>query len=203
MTHARFAAIVALACHAGWSLAGYGADQAGPLPPSPPGAEPPEKVRCLTPEEYAKWLGKPLEKISLDIRPEAGPMPLNCGENPPSRNGLPRVGFPPNGQPNRIEYQWTASGLWWHRLYFDDVPLERYGQTINPCLQPFRSAICFCGDLIVAPYTMATEGPCAPISRLGYYREGDCDPPVRERLIYTFQSPGVPDGCSPHPLPCP
>lgn len=74
---------------------------------------------------------------------------------------------------------WTASGYEWEApktchnpLYFEQVWVERYGQTISPCFQPVLSAGHFYGDLMTLPVRMTLECPSSCRYGLGYYRPG-------------------------------
>jgi hypothetical protein len=75
-----------------------------------------------------------------------------------------------------IEYCWDAPNLFHAPLYFEDVPLERYGHTYCEPLQSIASATKFGVQLIGLPYQMAL----APVHKcdypLGYYRPGDPAP---------------------------
>jgi hypothetical protein len=80
------------------------------------------------------------------------------------------------------EFWWAAAEFWHCPVYFDDVPLECYGQTTNRLLQPALSGVYFFGDILVLPYSMIADPPLRPVSQLGEYRPGSCAPPVREGL---------------------
>lgn len=77
---------------------------------------------------------------------------------------------------------WKAPLLMQQPVYFEDVALERYGQTMSPCLQPIISTGKFAADTLLLPYKMGVD----PIRRrsyvLGYARPGDSTPTVREHL---------------------
>lgn len=81
-----------------------------------------------------------------------------------------------------FEFWWVPAESSYWPLYFDDVPLERYGQTRSRLLQPGLSGVHFFGSIVVLPCKMLIDHPCRQISQLGYYRPGSCAPPVREGL---------------------
>jgi hypothetical protein len=81
-----------------------------------------------------------------------------------------------------LQFSWEATEFWHHPLYFDDVPLERYGQMRHPLLQPVWSGVHFFGTLPLLPYKMGVDRPCDRIATLGYYRPGSAAPPVGRRL---------------------
>jgi hypothetical protein len=76
------------------------------------------------------------------------------------------------------QFTWEAPEFWHGPLYFDDVPLERYGQMHHPLIQPVLSGFHFFGNVPLLPYKMGIDRPCDKIATLGYYRVGDCVPPV-------------------------
>jgi hypothetical protein len=75
-------------------------------------------------------------------------------------------------------FAWEATEFWHCPLYFDDVPLERYGQMRHPLIQPVLSGAHFFGNVPLLPYKMGIDRPCDKIATLGYYRVGSCAPPV-------------------------
>jgi hypothetical protein len=125
---------------------------------------------------------RPLHEIPLeDTRDE--------GKYPPDRAtelDAEAVGGQGDGPPKQrwsgSLLQWAASELDHQPLYFDDVPLERYGQSVCPCLQPFFSAARFYGSLPVLPYKVGLDPPCDCVSTLGHYRVGTCAPPTHQTL---------------------
>lgn len=80
-------------------------------------------------------------------------------------------------------YAWVPPEFFHRPLYFDDQPLERYGQTSYPRLQPAISTAKYFGDVIFMPYKIVVDGHHQWVSNLGYERPGTYMPPVRERLI--------------------
>lgn len=79
-------------------------------------------------------------------------------------------------------FDWVAPDLCHYPLYFEDVPLERYGQTRHPLIQPAVSAGRFYASVPLLPYKMWIMRPGECLSVLGYYRPGSPTPPVRQRL---------------------
>lgn len=80
----------------------------------------------------------------------------------------------------RIALEWDPSDLFYYPLYFSDPPLERYGHSYHPWLQPFVSIARFSTQFVFLPYQMTIEPICAEVSPLGWYRPGDCAP----KLLY-------------------
>lgn len=79
-------------------------------------------------------------------------------------------------------YTWTASQLCHKPLFFEDVQLERYGQTSRPIVQPFRSGAHFFLNIAAMPYNAGVYPPNECRYSLGYYRPGDCAPYLSKSL---------------------
>ncbi len=139
---------------------------------APPERAPPDEMtqapnslpyQCPTPKEYVKRLAD----ISTNIAAEPGEFPVECG--------LGNEQFSPRSFEGTL-FAWKASSLCHKPLYFEDVELERYGQTCSPLFQPLLSAAKFYLTLPILPYKMGLEPPCECIYPLGYYRPGSCAP---------------------------
>jgi hypothetical protein len=125
---------------------------------------------------------KPLSHISLDVLHRDEPHPPILDEQLATedvRRGREDRGF---GWQN---FAWWPSKLSHDPLYFEDVALERYGQT--RCLQPAWSAAHFFGNVVVLPYKMGLDHPHECIYTLGYARAGDCTVPVKGRLPFSLK----------------
>ncbi len=81
-------------------------------------------------------------------------------------------------------YHWMASNLKHDPLYFEDVSLERYGHTYPCMIQPFVSVSKFGLQVAGLPYQMALDPVWCEQYALGYYRPGDCAPPLRYRIPF-------------------
>jgi hypothetical protein len=81
------------------------------------------------------------------------------------------------------EYQWTAPEFHHLPLYFDDVPLERYGQSASACQQPLVSAAHFYRDAALLPYSIIANPIHRRVSPLGYFRPGSPTPPIRQTTL--------------------
>jgi hypothetical protein len=110
---------------------------------------------------------KPLNQISNKIDAEPGEFPSECG--------LGDEAFDPR-QWSMTTYTWKATGLCHKPLYFEDVQLERYGNSCSPLLQPVISGAHFFASATILPYKMGLEAPCECIYPLGTYRPGSCAP---------------------------
>ena len=137
-------------------------------------------VSCPKLEEYAQL--KKLANMVPNTKALPGKLPPDCASRffanqPPATQPLQYTrGFA------QETFQWTAPGLAHLPLYFEDTPLERYGQSRRPVVQPFVSAARFYAQIPMLPYKMSLDPPCQPICTLGYERPGNCVCPVRQRL---------------------
>ncbi|MEK6235050.1 MAG: hypothetical protein N2C14_10080, partial [Planctomycetales bacterium] len=91
-------------------------------------------------------------------------------------------------------YQWVAPGLGHNPLYFEDVPLERYGQTFCPALQPIVSGAKFWGTVPMLPYIMTLKHPTEHVYTLGYHRPGSRAPWVRQTVPWSLKAAAVEAG---------
>lgn len=82
-------------------------------------------------------------------------------------------------------YHWNASGLLHKPFYFEDVSLERYGQT--HVLQPAVSGLKFFASVPFLPYKIGVDHPHRCIYTLGYQRPGNCACPVKERPVLSLR----------------
>lgn len=93
---------------------------------------------------------------------------------------------------------WHASNLCHKPLYFEDVQLERYGHSLGPIKQPFKSAAKFLVQAALLPYQTALYPPNECQYPLGLFRPGNCAPYLRtpfpwERRAIGYQA-GVATG---------
>lgn len=125
---------------------------------------------------------RPIAQISTDIRLGEQKLPPDNAQElfgdslPHSRAAVNRSDWP------ELAFWWAPTEFSHWPLYFDDVPLERYGQTSCRLAQPGLSGVHFFGNVALLPYEMLVDLPCSRITQLGYHRPGSCTPAVRERL---------------------
>jgi hypothetical protein len=166
-----------------------------PAEQKPEGAEPKSKgaqIACPTPDKL-RAMYKPIRDVEVKLDPPEGQLPIDCA------TGLFAKQIP--GESSDIGRGWMGSELNWapteltHQpLYFDDVPLERYGQSHAPLFQPLISGARFFGTLPVLPYKVGLDRPHDRVSTLGYYRSGTPAPCVHQTLPLDFQSAFVEGG---------
>ncbi len=125
---------------------------------------------------------RPIVEISTDIRlveqklPQDNAQVLFGTSLPHSRAAMDRLDWP------ELSFWWAPTEFSHWPLYFDDIPLERYGQTTCRLAQPGLSGVHFFGNVALLPYELLVDLPCSRITQLGDYRSGSDAPPVRERL---------------------
>lgn len=147
---------------------------------SPP---PPEQVEeddsfgaCEAVENGAIF--KPLSDIKTILASDKELLPPDCSESfftEQLAGDSPRFSM-------QMAYNWEPTNFFHMPTYFDDVPLERYGQHRHPVLQPFISGTRFALQLPVLPYKMGVDRPHACITTLGHRPPGDCVPCIRQRI---------------------
>jgi hypothetical protein len=113
-------------------------------------------------------------------RPQEGRVCPDC----PWEQDLRRVGRAA-GEPDNpvvprnfahVHYCWEPTNLYHNPIYFEDVPLERYGHTRHYLIQPFFSGAKFAAQFVGLPYQMTIYPLCSRQYSLGYYRPGECAP---------------------------
>ncbi|MEM7312208.1 MAG: hypothetical protein AAF497_03555 [Planctomycetota bacterium] len=97
----------------------------------------------------------------------------------PSPNTNPRN--PYTGSAEQFGFRWTPRNLAHRTLYFEDMPLERYGLTRGWYKQMFASAKEFFYDAAVMPLRWGKEVKCDLHYTLGHERAGSCPPRIEER----------------------
>lgn len=150
-----------------------GQDAGGIVPPPAqpqPGTRPAQDplAHCRTKEEMSI---RSLVDIDLNHTNVTGDIPVDCSlfyEEFSGRNW------------GWVDFYWKASAICHKPLYFEDVPLERYGHTHGMFVQPFISGAHFFATIPMLPYKMGVHHPTECLYPLGYYRPGSCAP----KLMY-------------------
>lgn len=118
--------------------------------------------------------------LDADGRPREGAGCPDC----PWEQDLRRIGRGP-GESNipyvprnfaHIDYSWEPTNMYHNPIYFEDVPLERYGHTRHYLIQPVFSGVKFATQLLGLPYQMTIHPCCSRQYSLGYYRPGEYVP---------------------------
>jgi hypothetical protein len=125
---------------------------------------------------------KPLDQIQVvprldrPVLPEDRATDLFSPPAPASPEALRRADW------QTSVYAWTPPEFFHRPLYFDDQPLERYGQSVHPRLQPAVSTGKFFKDVVFLPYYLVIDGHHQWVSPLGWDRPGSYATPIRERF---------------------
>jgi hypothetical protein len=156
--------------------------EAAAAPDGPPARR---ELVCPTPEQMRERWFKPLDRIPARIPADQGKMPMNCAAQLFTDSAAEAAGF---HQWTCTQFQWVAPEVDFQPTYFDEVPLERYGQSAFPALQPAISAAHFFAAFPVMPYKMGLDSPYERVYSLGYYRPGSPAPGVSETLPWDFHA---------------
>lgn len=70
-------------------------------------------------------------------------------------------------------YVFHGANVHYHPLYFEQVPLERYGHHLGNLFQPFIAHGTFFADFLMAPYSVANSPPWQCHNSEGYEKPGD------------------------------
>lgn len=134
--------------------------------PQRPGTE--NGLSSLTP--YESEIPRHVTDITLQQAALTGPPPADLSTK------LFSPAVDPNTQRTRgwatTEYSWVPTCIAYHPLYFQQVSLERYGQTLCPCLQPVVSAGQFYGTALALPGLVVLDCPCNCLYAYGYAPAG-------------------------------
>ena len=111
------------------------------------------------------WNLKPMSSIVAGIRPPAGRSPVDQSWQLSSRQSIPNAHAP------KI-FAWAAPDIRYNPLYFEDVALERYGQTRGFVRQPLASSFHFLKSATFLPYYSLYDPVNNCDGPLGYCRPG-------------------------------
>ena len=127
---------------------------------------------------------KPLRDIDARMPSDENRMPPDCS--------APYFQSRTTGDERRFDtitpMHWQPTNFFHMPAYFDDVPLERYGQTQHPRLEPVLSGVKFALALPVLPYKMGVDRPHDCVTTLGHLPPGDCLPCIKQTLPLEFDA---------------
>ena len=147
---------------------------AGQIPPEPFFGTDQADIDC-PPPEAAQSQFRDLSEITVGMQLEGKTLPPDCSQNvfQGEQASVPlRDTF--------VNFQWAPMNFFHRPLYFEDVPLERYGQSVCPHWQPVISGGRFFLTLPILPYKMGADHPHECVTTLGYRRPGICAPCVMQ-----------------------
>lgn len=127
-----------------------------------------------------RLIKRPISDIDIDITTTDKRLPRDRSVSDVAPDSVPweSIVFAP-----RV-YEWDAPDIFYRKLYFEDVALERYGQ-VPPGLwrQGFRATFHWGGSLLALPLNMRLDPYYDCDTPLGYCRPGDCVPPTYQKYL--------------------
>lgn len=129
-------------------------------------------------EATAKWPAKSIREIRIDIREAGGRIPEDRSYE------LAGFGGSPTPVTSAKVFAWAAPNLRYQPLYFEDVALERYGQTRPSYRQGVASGIHFFRSLVLIPHQMRHDHPASCDYPLGFCRPGSQVPYTIQRQFF-------------------
>lgn len=131
--------------------------------------------------ELDKWPLQSIDQISLDIRDPAKVVPRDrsgmlINDSKSSWNDF---------YPTEKDFAWCAPDIRYQPLYFQDVALERYGQTLCYAdVQAAVSAVHFFASVCTLPCQVWKDRPFTCDYPLGYCRPGNPAPCTSQNYFF-------------------
>ena len=136
------------------------------------------KPERLTDERIREnWPKHSIREIDLSLA-EVGRVPEDRSE---LLDDYGRVG--PVSESVKV-FAWEAPNIRYQPLYFEDVALERYGQTLTDYRQGIRSAIIFGAQFTGWSLALLEQNPKSCDHPLGFCRPGTCVPQTTQRHFF-------------------
>jgi len=145
-----------------------------------------EEDRKPTRAPFGAWPRKGIRSIKLDIRDTSSNTPEDASHQLIASSQSQWTQF----QPQQKVFAWVAPDIRYQPLYFEDVALERYGQTAGPYHQSLISSFQFFKDFVFLPHQMRHDAPGSCDHPLGFCRPGNTTPYSIQR--HYFGRPGWP-----------
>lgn len=127
-----------------------------------------------------EWPRKGIQEIKIEIREKSADSPEGIAAQLTNSFSGQWSTFDPMPR----MFCWAAPDIRYQPLYFEDVPLERYGQTKSTPVQTVKSAAHFFTSIALLPYHMRHDHPGSCDYPLGFCRPGDCAPCTIQRQLY-------------------
>lgn len=137
-----------------------------------------DTLREQTQQQMENFM-RPISEISLDIRESDVRLPRDRSTELQDyvTHDWTLVNSP------ELAVWWAAPNIRYGQLYFEDVALERYGQTCGPHKQVTASAAHLFCSIWAVPFQMWTAPAGSCDTPLGYCRPGSCTDLQRQRFI--------------------
>ena len=136
-----------------------------PLPELAQEDETPQRERVT----FGPWPAKKIDDISIDIREK--------GDVVPEDRSAQLLGFNPKQwtqfNPSPKVFAWAAPDIRYQPLFFEDVALERYGQTLPPYRQTVLSAVRMTNSFFLFPNHARHDPIFSCDYPLGFCRPGN------------------------------
>ncbi|MCP4776021.1 MAG: hypothetical protein GY880_17465 [Planctomycetaceae bacterium] len=126
-----------------------------------------------------QWPRKSIAAISLNVREKKGAPKGIAGELMATQKNVWS-----EFSPELKVFAWVAPDIRYQPLYFEDVALERYGQTSGERLESVRSTANFFTSALLLPYHMRRDAPGSCDYPLGFCRPGDVVPCTKQRQLF-------------------
>lgn len=124
------------------------------------------------------WPAKPITSIRLSLDSNGLRIPEDRSTAVMATTGSVWEGKSPK------LFAWAAPNIRYQPLYFEDVALERYGQTLPPYQQTVASGFHFFKSAVFLPNQMLHDGPQSCDYPLGFCRPGNTIPYTVERKFF-------------------
>ncbi len=129
--------------------------------------------------KVGQWPRKSIAAISLDVRAKKGAPKGIAGELMETQKNV-WTEF----SPELKVFAWVAPDIRYQPLYFENVALERYGQTSGMRRESIRSTANFFTSAVLLPYHMRRDAPGSCDYPLGFCRPGDVIPCTKQRQLF-------------------
>lgn len=119
--------------------------------------------------DFGNWPGKPIQATRIDVRDVSAVTPKDRSyllTNSLSANWAANRG-------GRKVFAWVAPNIQYQPLYFEDIALERYGETRGGLKQFAVSGFHFFKSAALLPYSMSIDHPYSCDHPLGFCRPGN------------------------------
>jgi hypothetical protein len=118
---------------------------------------------------------RPIQEVTIETRPEAGTQPDDLAAFRFARAGMIYGDTALVGRFTPRVHNWAATGLCYSPLYFEEVNLERYGNSFGVA-QPLISGAHFFATVPLVPYLLVAAPQTECVYTLGHYRPGNYVP---------------------------
>ncbi len=122
-----------------------------------------------------------ISKVTVGLKLDPSKIPTDCSKNlfgSPQRSAAKFSSL--------TDFHWQPSNFFHQPLYFDDAPLERYGQSLCPHLQPVLSGARFFITLPAIPYKIGVDHTHDCVTNLGKYCAGSCALASKKRCLFAI-----------------